>query len=203
MRLFFLFLIASQSWITYAKPLTMAFTDRAPYHYVEDNPQKPKGIMAKILHKVLKDSQIKVTFLVLNANQIMSRAKKKAPFCSFTWFKNPEREKFAHFTLPLWHDQPFVLVANKNKVSQLHKFKTLKDFATQSEMSLGTRDTISYGSYVDSHIFAKSSKLEIKRVANSQVNMVRMLDRGRFDLMVLSPEEMPSLFKEASVNQDN
>jgi uncharacterized protein (TIGR02285 family) len=104
----------------------------------------------------------------MSANRIMLETKRKSSFCSFTWFKNSERSKFAKFTEALWLDQPFVVVTSREKIELFEQHRTLAEVFMRMNLSFGTRDKMSYGTNIDELLSHPDVKLNIIKVVNTQ-----------------------------------
>ncbi len=182
------------------RPLTMAFNPRPPYHYFVDTQPIPQGMMADILIRVLYDANLRVEFVEMPGHRIMAETQKGWPFCSFTWFQNRERSRFAKFTLPLWKDAPFVLVTLKENYKRLSTYERLGQLLRSEELVIGTKEPISYGSYVDQLLANPSNRARVESIPTSQLKIIQLLDNGRFDAVILTPEEAPGLFREAHVD---
>jgi polar amino acid transport system substrate-binding protein len=187
--------------------VTMGFSNRPPYHYLEESindKQKiiPRGLISDILVRSLEISRLNVIFEEAPAKRIMFQTKKEESFCSFSWFKNPERELFAKFSMSLWQDKPFIIVTNKEKKSFFQRHSTFAEMIKKETITLGSREPISYGSYIDT-LLQKENKLTHIFFPALQVNLVRMLDANRFDFMIMAQEEVEDIFESAKVNIKN
>jgi len=187
----------------FAAELTFAHTQRPPYHFRSYDDKKPQGFISEIMHKVLREAKIEADFQVQTANRIMQEAKKTTPFCSFTWFKNPQRQVFANFTHPLWQDSPFVILIKKRFKLQFENHATFESLLLSENLIFGTLDKISYGSYIDNLLENPNNAISRQKIVNQQKNMATMLELNRFDFMIVSPEEIKGVLKAAKIDTKN
>lgn len=195
------FILLSAVFRAEAEPLRVAYNERPPYHYSEKGSPVPKGFVADIVVKAVKNAGMEAVYLSIKSSRIMAEMKGKTPFCSFGWFKNKERLQYANFTHGLWQDEPFVVVVKKEKEKVFRNYRTLEDLFRDEELRFGTRMGTSYGDYIDK--LKLSAKVSAVEPVNTQSNMVKMLAANRFDFMILLPIEISPLFQEARIDKNN
>lgn len=181
-----------------ADPLIMVFNQRHPYHYIDGENPVPHGLVADIAVKILSDTGMEIHYKEMSANRIFAMIKQDSPFCSFGWFKTPERLQYAKFTYGLLQDEPFIIVTNRRNKELFDKHKTLASVFSDSSLKFGTRAKTSYGEEVDALI--DGAVLQVIAPNNTQINMIKMLDRTRFHFMLLVPVEIEEAFSSAGVD---
>src|SRR4051812_31647867 len=94
-----------------AQTITVAWRDKPPYHYVENGVEK--GILLARARQVVAAAGIDTKFVREPTKRIWSNFQGGASdYCSFGWYRLPERESFAQFSVPFHVDPPHtVLIA--------------------------------------------------------------------------------------------
>lgn len=188
---------ASASPAAAGETLRVGYNERPPYHYsVADG--APKGLVADIVVKALDGAGLKVAYVGMETNRIMSELQSNQYFCSFSWFRTDERAKFAKFTHAVWQDEPFIVVAKKENEQRIRRHKTLAEVFDDAELRFGTRKGTAYNEYVER--CARNAKAEVVEPSNTQAAMVKMLAANRFSFLILVPTEVKALFAEAGVD---
>ncbi|MBN2809854.1 MAG: transporter substrate-binding domain-containing protein [Deltaproteobacteria bacterium] len=181
---------------SFSAPLTVFYFERPPYYFTEDN--QARGFLVELSRNIFQDAGIKVDFISLPPARIIKAIKNAAtPTCSIGWFKKPEREKFAKFSLPIYRDQPLVILTSKNLKEHLEPCKTLVQVFSDTTLSIGKMGSFSYGTYVDELLTLISPKSQT--VVKNQATLIKLVDKGRISYMLAAPEEIPSLIISAGL----
>jgi len=110
--------------------------------------------------------------------------------CIVAWFRNPERETFAKFTLPIYQDKPQIALARADN-DKIASSGRIQDFFTNPMLTLLVKDGYSYGDFLDKKI---SEYQPLKLVTtNENEGMLRMIHAGHGDYMLIAPEEAEGL----------
>src|SRR5690606_34603194 len=113
-RRFAALVLASLAGSAAAEPLLVAFPDKLPYYYFIDN--VPKGLLLERVRRVFDAAEIKVEFAARPAKRALYEiAHSGQPMCSLGWFRLPEREAFAQFSLPLHRDAQIKLLVSQRR----------------------------------------------------------------------------------------
>lgn len=112
--------------------------------------------------------------------------------CGVGWFKNPDREKFALFTIPLYKDNPQVAIV-RNDDERIKDGSTLGEAFANKALRLLVKDGYSYGAEIDKKI-ADGAPPTIKTTVENTI-MINMLKQNRGDYYIIAPEEAESLVK--------
>lgn len=112
--------------------------------------------------------------------------------CAVGWFKNPEREKFARYTLPIYQDkQQIALTRADNELIQ--NGMTVDAVLANVELKLAVKDGYSYGAFLDEKIALH--KPAIDTTASENINMLKKIHEKRADYFFIAPEEADSLIE--------
>ena len=116
--------------------------------------------------------------------------------CGIGWLRTPEREKFARFTEPIYHNQPWVVVANLKAASAPHR--NLNEWMTNKNLRLLVTDLYSYGPYIDQKIQSHNPP-KYSTTADAP-QLMRVIQSGRADYMFTSEEEAAYLIGAAKAH---
>ncbi len=116
--------------------------------------------------------------------------------CGLGWFKNPEREEFARFTVPLYQDKAMVALARADNAAIISG-KTVGAVLQDAALTLLVKDGYSYGAFIDGAIAEYAPQKTSTTVEN--VNMIQMIHSQRADYFFIAPEETEPLIKAAEL----
>ncbi|MBT0663710.1 transporter substrate-binding domain-containing protein [Geobacter pelophilus] len=175
-----------------AEPLKMAFRDKPPYSYLENGVQK--GFLLERTQRILSRAKIESKFIILPPKRIFQDIQNNVePVCSFGWYKIPEREKYARFSIPMHQDRPHVILASPNSAQKLLRHKTLKNVMADSTLLLAVADGVSYGPELDTMIAAFPGKVD--KALQSPLQVAKKLAINRADLMFIDQDDYDYLME--------
>lgn len=120
--------------------------------------------------------------------------------CGVGWFKNPDREKFALFTSPIYRDKPQVAIVRKDE-ARIKDGSKLDEVLADKSVSLLVKDGYSYGAALDEKIAKHGTN--VQKTTSENINMIKMIDAKHADYFILAPEEAESLVQAAGLNMAN
>lgn len=106
--------------------------------------------------------------------------------CAAGWFKTPERETYARYTLPIYQDKPFVAIARADN-EYLGETETLDRVLRERRLQLLVKEGYSYGRFIDEKLKALDPR-RITTTAENQ-NILRMIENYRADYSFMTEEE--------------
>lgn len=180
------------------RTLTLLYRDKPPYSYTED--RQPKGLLIEQSRAVLaaagitaqmEEAPLKRIQLELQANE--------RPLCSPGWYKLPERELYARFSLPMSQDLPHVVLAGPRAAAAVHAHRSLASLLADSTLRMAVVDGISYGSELDALI--RQQTPAPLRATVTPVQLTRMLGAGRADYMFMDREDYLWLSRQGEVSK--
>lgn len=110
--------------------------------------------------------------------------------CLVGWFKTPEREQFAKYTLPIYQDQPQIAIARSDNTA-LHSGMRVDDLLSNPKLIMGAKDGYSYGDFLDEKI--ARYKPNIDKTTAENIQMLMKIHGRRNDYFFIAPEEADSL----------
>jgi uncharacterized protein (TIGR02285 family) len=169
------------SGLATAETLTVAWRDKAPYHYLEDGHER--GFLLLRAKRIFTAAKIAAVFVERPSKRIwLDFQNGKQNYCSIGWYQLPEREQIAQFSLPLHVDPPHVLLVNAVALPLVKAHDSLASLLADPRLSLGVVDGVSYGASLDRQIAGSAN--QIQRVTVSPTSMMHMLAANRINYML-------------------
>lgn len=171
--------------------LHIVYEQRAPY--VENTKNSVKGLVATPAIKALEKAKINYILKEKPSKRHLYEIKSNTNMmCALGWFKTPEREKFAKFTLPLYQDDPLGIVSRKENHKKFENID-INQLLQDKSLSLLTKASYSYGIFLDEKII--QNKVDKREVYSDNSKMLTLIEAKRADYMFISKEEADLLFK--------
>lgn len=181
------------------EPLRVTYLERPPYYHTQNG--RPAGFLNEITAEVLAQAGIAASFTALPAKRILDEIMvEELAACSVGWFKTPEREAVARFSLPLWRDPPYVALMSAETAARFGGRSSLTALFGDAGLRLGVLDGFSYGDFIDARIAAEARN--IYRMTGAQRQLARMLGEGRVDYMLIAPVEIDNLLESSGLTAD-
>lgn len=168
-------------------PVTLHYSERPPYQYTGAD-GRAAGLLIGLTAKVFVKAGIPVQWKSQPFNRsLMVIQANTGNDCSIGWFKTPEREAFAQFTLPIYRDRPQVGLARADFPTEAGI--TAKELLAEPETRLLLKQSFVYGQYLDD-LIGKMPVASVQRVSVEVPNLLLMLQARRADVLILSIEEV-------------
>ncbi len=168
-----------------AQEVTLHYHSRQPYQMVQDGflaglvgaPAAAAFAAAGIPYAIIETP---------SARQIMLLKENSGLDCAIGWFKNPERETFAKFTLPIYQDEPQIALTAA-AIRKITVGDSLEAVLANNALQLLVKSSYSYGKELDTLIEKHQPNRQM--VSGDNLQMFKMIDAGRADYMFVGPEE--------------
>lgn len=182
---------------SFAQSVEIVYEKRPPY--IEKKENTITGILGDVLINALDKAKITYTIHEKPSKRHLHEIKaNRSVLCAVGWFKNPEREKFAKYTKPLYQDKPMGILTRTNH-PLIKENLTIDQLLSNKSLIILGKKSYSYGKFIDEKIKEYNNK---KRDVNSDnITMLKLIEKKRADFMFISYEEATSLLKEYS-NKD-
>ncbi|HEY9107987.1 MAG TPA: TIGR02285 family protein [Roseateles sp.] len=164
-----------------------------------DGPNRGQGVLNLGLNKLLLPhlKQYRHQFSEVPLKRLILALKSQPNACAFGLFKNPEREAFMQFSVPILPQLPPGVVVRRSEVDALHPFMNrdgalrLKDWLASGSGRLGVTDGRSYGAAVDELLapLRGSSRVPVVAADAPVRNLLQMVALGRLEMAVSLPYE--------------
>ena len=169
-----------------AETLTVAWRSKPPHQFIENGLEK--GILLERTRLVFADAGLPARFVEEPAKRIWNNFAIGRPnYCSFGWYRLPEREALVQFSKVLHTDPPHTLLVGNAALAQVSKHKTLASLMTDKRLTLGLVDGVSYGPAIDALIKSSQNNLELSSAA--PMIMARMVGANRASYMFIDRED--------------
>jgi len=166
--------------------IRMVFREKPPYSYTEHGVQK--GFLLERTRQIVSKSGVKAVFEVVPVKRIFAEIEANTEaICSFGWYKNPERERYGRFTVPILTDRPHIVLVNTNSLKAVKRHKTLKSLLADSSRSMSVVDGTSYGMELDAMIAA--ARVSVDRALVSPIQMAQKVAAQRTDFMLMDQDD--------------
>lgn len=166
-------------------PYFVHYHERTPY--MTKTGEGIKGLTADRVSLVLNRSGIDYEWRQTPPKRQLELAKEGAGRDIFLgWFKNPEREEFARFSVPLYQDRPTIAVARTGTLDPDYEY-ALADVLSSPRLRLLLRDGYSYGKVLDAMIRESARNRVVTTVDN--IAMLKMIRFARAEYFFITVEE--------------
>ncbi len=182
--------------LAFAEPLNVLYFEYPPYYHAHPDGQ-PTGLIVELARKVFATAGVEAQFDFVPAKRILHDIESDQPVASLGWFKTPEREAFARFSLPIYINRPVGVFFLRENEEKFRPYETLEALMESGVFLIGRVQALSDGEQLDALLDRYPDK--IVQVAADSVRLVKMLETGRFDFILIPPEEMDVLLQEAQV----
>lgn len=172
-----------------AEPLTVLYFERPPYYYTSGG--QPMGFLLQMADNLMREAGFEPLYLSVPPKRILSSIQDGEPACSVGWFQNPQREAFARFSDPIYHNRPLVVLFRWHARQQFAGLDSVSDLLSRRDLVWGTVDSFTYGQHVETLRAALHPRTMSASVSQGQ--LLGMLALGRFDYLLISPEELDAL----------
>jgi polar amino acid transport system substrate-binding protein len=171
--------------------LAIYYFHREPY-YIKKADGSVSGFLMDITARVHERAGIPFVFEELPAKRILGLLEQGAYAGGVGWFRNPEREKFALFSHPIYQDHPLRLVCRKSTAREFPANAKLADILA-GPWNIGLVDGFSYGAWADGQL--KERAPEAYRITGLPVQLFKMIQSGRIDYTLVAHEEAVHLIR--------
>ena len=182
-----LFLLALSCPRAYCEDLiTVAWRIKPPHQYIVNG--VAQGILLERAKQVFSQAQINTQFVEEPAKRIWNNfAVGKKNYCSFGWYRLPERESIVQFSGVFHSDPPHTILVSPAAFKLVSAHHRLTSLLADTNLTLGIVDAVSYGPALDAMI--KNTKNRIERSTTLPMNMARMIAANRASFMFIDRED--------------
>lgn len=162
--------------------LTVAWRTKPPYQYLENGMEK--GPLLERARQVFTQAQIRSQFIDEPGNRIWSNFSSGVKnYCSFDWYRIPERESLVQFSRPFNRSPPYTVLASPAAAKQVSAHRSLNSLLADPSLTLGMIDAASYGPELDGMI--RQGKNRIERSMVLPMILARMVGANRASYMFI------------------
>lgn len=183
-----------------AESLDIFYFEYPPYYHRLENGQA-SGIIVDLARRVFAEAGVEPKFSFVPAKRILHEIQSGSPVASLGWFKTPEREQLALFSLPIYVNRPSGVFFLREDEDRFRTYDTLEGLLQSGDFFFGRVQGLSEGRDLD----AMLAKYEDKtvQVAADSIRLLKMLECRRFDFILMPPEEVDVLLEAAGASGEN
>lgn len=175
-----LFSLPAQAQESTQPPITVAWRDKAPYHYNDNG--IAQGFLLLRAKQIFAQAEVPAVFIETPAKRIWHGFERGKPaFCSIGWYRLPERELVAQFSHAFHVDPPQILLVGPKALPAIAAHKKVTALLADPKISLGVIDGVSYGPALD--LLIKHSANRVEQPTVSPANLMRMVAANRVNYM--------------------
>lgn len=180
--------------------LNLLYIEYPPYY--ETRPDgSVGGILFDIARKLFERAGVTCRYSSVPSKRVMLEMENGTAVASIGWFKTAEREKIAKFSLPIYQNKPPGIFMLREKMAQFARYDSIRQLMDSKLFKIGRIDGHSEGEYLDSVLWQHTD--QTVWVAADEVQLIKMLKAGRFDFILLPPEEVEVLVKGAGYRMED
>jgi polar amino acid transport system substrate-binding protein len=178
-------LVGARTAAAQQQPITVHYNNRPPY-LVPQPDGSPEGITGSVAKAAFITAGLPVQWRETPTNrQLLLIESNTGPDCAVGWFRNAQREQFARFTVPIYRDHPWVVIAGRGY--PLPNNAPLAQILAAKDLRLLVKERYSYGADLDGKISQYAG--QTVSTAGEWPQIIGMLIRSRADYMFASQEE--------------
>ncbi|MCF6179958.1 MAG: transporter substrate-binding domain-containing protein [Geopsychrobacter sp.] len=180
-----------------ADSLILSYFERPPYYYTDKG--HAAGFLMELTADILRESGVVAEIKALPPNRILMEIKRPgSSHCSVGWFKKPEREEYAKFSLPIYQNKPIVILTTKKQRQRFADYSTLHEVFSDRTLIMATMSAFSYGDVIDQLL--TDLRPQTHEISSEQSILPKLLLKGRVAYMLTAPEEIGMLVRSAGLN---
>ncbi|MEX6501529.1 transporter substrate-binding domain-containing protein [Pseudomonas zhanjiangensis] len=162
------------------EPITVAWRDKAPYHYRENGIEQ--GFLLRRAKHIFALAEVPAVFVERPSKRIWRDFERgKSSYCSIGWYRLAERERIAQFSVPFHVDPPHMLLVSPGARATVQAHKGVATLLQDGRISVGVVDGVSYGPALDRLIAGSANQVE--RVTVAPASLMQMVAANRMDYM--------------------
>ncbi len=170
----------------HSTPIILAYHERPPY-YVTGGDNFLTGLVGEPALSAFRNSGLQfVVQKMPSKRQQNSVHNNKERICALGWFKTPEREQFARFTLPLYQDLPTVVITRADLAATLTE-PALTELFRRQDLTLLIKSGYSYGAHIDQAL--QLDPPPVVTTTGNTAQMIAMIGSGKADYFFAAAEE--------------
>jgi hypothetical protein len=176
------------------EPIPVLIYDRPPYYARQADGSFAGLVGTRVAHAFERAGVSFVWSTALLHTHLEKIRDDKRAVCAAGWFKTKEREEYARFTIPVYQDQPLVVVGRTDNT----KFwtSTFVALILQPNVKMLAQIDFSFGAEIDRMISA--SGVTVRRVATVIKQNLKRILLGFEDFLLVSPEELSVAINQVS-----
>ncbi|MCV2370706.1 type 2 periplasmic-binding domain-containing protein [Roseateles oligotrophus] len=175
------------------------YRDKPPYSYTKEG--RPSGFLIERTIEIFRLAKVNAIYEEIPLKRILRDIQSDlSPICSPSWYKLPERELYARFSLPIHEDKPHLVLVGMHAVNKVRTIKTLRALLADPELKLGKVSGVSYGADLDA-LISRAAQTPIDPTV-TPVLLAKMIKRQRADYMLIDQEDYEFLNQKGELDAE-
>ncbi|OYU46811.1 MAG: hypothetical protein CFE44_00255 [Burkholderiales bacterium PBB4] len=177
--------------------VVVQYRDKPPYSYTRDG--KPVGFLMERTLEIFRRAGIPWTTEEVPVKRITRDIQLDGTaVCSPGWYKLPEREAYALFSLPIHEDKPHLVLVGAHSAERVRGVASLKELFAQPDLKLGKVSGTSYGGELDT-MMANTAQTVMDSTV-TPLAMAKMIKFKRADYMLIDEEDYSFLNQRGEID---
>lgn len=178
------------------QPVTLHYLQRPPFMMASGDGLA--GLVGRPAYQAFKAAKVPVVLQETPfARQLRDVEINAGRDCMIGLFKKPEREKFAQYSKPIYRDRPHVLLTTAANAPRFAVHATVGGVFSDKRLTLLVKLGYSYGAPLDALI--EKYQPPRQTTADENLSMIRQIQFGMADYMLISPEEATGAIEAAGL----
>lgn len=174
--------LSAKAGLTSEPVLLVAWNVRPPFQYIENGIEK--GERLERVKQIFTLTKIPFTLVQEPPKRIWNQyAAGVKNYCSFDWYRLPEREALVQFSIPLEKNTAYSVLSNTQSYAKVAAHSNLKSLLSDTSLTFGMVDSASYGPELEAMI--RESKNKQERHSVLPMIMARMIGANRASFMLI------------------
>jgi len=175
--------------------LVLGFNNKPPLFYWENH--APKGTIVTAVKRILDRSGVAYRFEEIPFLRTIAYLKQAKPnFAALGFNKTAEREEFTIFSKPVYRDSKAQLLIRAGDADRFSAYKSFDALIDSGLFTFGGKEGNAYP--IDAQL--KRLGKNDRRFQVDPPMLAQLLVAGRFDFMILFPEELEPALRDSSVD---
>ena len=173
------------------------YRDKPPYSYTREG--KPVGFLMERTLEIFRRGGVPLATEEVPVKRITRDIQLDgAAVCSPGWYKLPEREAYALFSLPIHEDKPHLVLAGAHSAARVRGAASLKELFALTDLNLGKVSGTSYGGELDA-MMANTAQTVMDSTV-TPLAMAKMIKFKRADYMLIDEEDYSYLNQRGEID---
>lgn len=170
--------------------LKVYYLEFPPYYYTTPD-FKVSGFLFKMADEAFRRAGIEAEYESASAKRILQDLRFPRPAASIGWFKTPEREQFAKYSVGIYQNKPLHILYLVKNGQAFEGKDTLAAVMADKSLVFGVDHGYSFGPGVDAML--KKGMPTTRECVGGFPQLVRMLAADQFSYLLVAPEEIDIL----------
>lgn len=182
------------------EPISLLYNPRVPYSYIDHGVLS--GTIVTPVSSALKRAGIPFVWVETPFRRQLAIVRANSGRdCMAAAFRDPERETYGRFSLPILQNEQMALVVPKTAESKFRRYGSMSSALADRTMRLLIKEGYSYGPAINA-LLAKRAEANVAAYDEAQ-SIVRMLHEGMADALLMTTQEAKQTFVQKGLRPED